>query len=65
MISRQKHRPLRDTDIISDKNFVEIIDPDIFANPAIISNLQIPRCFDSHFILDNYPFPNLSSKHSQ
>ena len=58
MITAEQQGTLRNAHMASDSDGVQVIDPDILANPYMITNNQPPRVFNGHMRLDNYAFAN-------
>ena len=43
----------------------EVVDPDLFPNPAVVTDGQFPRVLDGHAWLDDHATPNFGAKQSQ
>ena len=56
---------LRNAAIGTDINIRQIVDPHVFANPAVVADLEPPRKLDAHSRFDVDAVPDLRAKQSQ
>ncbi len=58
-------RTLRDAYVVFNDNIVQVVDPHLLANPAIISNRQPPGILDSDMGLDDHAFADRGTEPAQ
>ncbi len=62
MTASAKVRCLRKADVRPNAHFGQIVDPNIFSDPTIVTNVKPPRKFDAHTRLDHYPVAYLCTE---
>ena len=65
VITGAKIGALRNADVRANDNRGQIIDPDIFAEPAVIARFEVPGKFDANARLDIDALADVSSKQSK
>ena len=58
-------RTLRDTNVVTDFNIFEVIDPHGFSNPAVVSYAQAPGVFDPDICFDHQALSHAGAKQSK
>ena len=48
VIPAEQQSTLRNTDVTTDGNFCEVVDPNVLPNPSMIADAQLPGIFNSH-----------------
>ena len=62
VIPAQEERSLGKATMIPKSDLSEVVNPNVFANPTVVSNDQFPRVLDGHAWFDDDAFPYPSSK---
>ena len=62
MISRAEVGALRDAHVAADRDRDKVIDPDIFANPSVVADDEVPRVFHLNAGFDLDTMANLGAK---
>ena len=65
VVPAQEERSLGKTTMIPKSDLSEVVNPNVFANPAVVSNDQFPRVLNGHAWFDDDAFPYSSSKRLQ
>lgn len=65
MIATQEQHILRQTTVIANANFVEVVDPYFFANPGIITNGKQPWIFNINGGFYDYTLTDFRAKSSK
>ena len=58
----EQHRPLADAHVPTHSHPCQVINPNILANPAIVTNFKIPRVFNVYARLYDHIFANLGTE---
>ena len=53
MIPRAKVRPLRETGVVANTNLNEVVDPNIFSDPAVLTDGKQPWIFHAYARLED------------
>lgn len=65
MIPRAEINALRNARMGTNRNLLKIVDPGVFTNPSVGSNLQPPRILHAHTRFDDNAIPDTRSKRPQ
>ena len=62
VVSCEEHCALRHANIVTDMDLVDVVNPTVFANPAVVANGEIPRGFDVDIVLYNQSFADMGAE---
>lgn len=65
VVTAEKQGPLRDADIVADLHLDQAVYPDVFADPNIIGDDDVPGVFDVDMRLNDYIVAYFGAEHFQ
>ena len=65
VVAAEEKRALGEAAVVSEGDLAEVVDPHVFADPAVVAHGELPRVFDGDARFEDHTAPDVGSEKSQ